>query len=227
MSRSKLKKFAEIEERNNVIEPSKAIYNSIKGNWNSKQFKNSNPITLELACGRGEYSIGLAKKFPEVNHIGIDIKGDRVWKGSGIAIQDGLNNVAFLRTHLLELNKFFEEGEADEVWITFPDPRPRDRDEKRRVVHPRFLDIYKSIISKNGFIRLKTDNTGLFEYALDVLKSRNDVTDLAYTFDLYHSIYVAECHDIRTRYENKFSAEGHDIKYLLLKNMCTDTHIST
>lgn len=214
MGRSKLKKFAEIAERNNVIEPSKPIYDKIKGNWNQEVFNNSQPITLELACGRGEYSIGLAKEFPERNHIGIDIKGDRIWKGSGIALEEGLTNVAFLRTHLLELANFFEKEEINEIWITFPDPRPRDRDEKRRVTHSRFLDIYKNIIVKGGTVRLKTDNTGLFEYTLELLQSRPDVINLEYTMDLYHSEFEAECHGIRTRYEKKFSAVGHDIKYL-------------
>ncbi|MEQ8474890.1 tRNA (guanosine(46)-N7)-methyltransferase TrmB [Fulvivirga sp.] len=214
MSRGKLKRFAEIAERANVIEPSKAIYEHVKGNWHKDVFINDNPITLELACGRGEYTIGLGRLFPNNNHIGIDIKGDRIWKGSAIAEEEGLENVAFLRTHLLELNNFFEPGEVNEIWITFPDPRPRDRDEKRRVTHSRFLDIYKSIISKNGIVRLKTDNTGLFDYTLEVLKSREDIKDLHFTHDLYHSEYVSECHDIRTRYEQKFSAEGHDIKYL-------------
>lgn len=214
MSRRKLKKFAEVAERHNVIEPSKDIYDKIKGNWNKEIFKNSNPITLELACGRGEYTIGLGRKFPEVNHIGIDIKGDRIWKGSSIAIEEGLENVAFLRTHMLELNNFFKKGEPNEIWITFPDPRPRDRDEKRRVTHDRYLDIYKNIIANGGVVRLKTDNTELFEYTLEVLKGRNDIVSLEYTFDLYHSEYKEECHDIRTRYEKKFSEEGHDIKYL-------------
>ncbi len=217
MSRRKLKKFAEVAERKNVVEPSKAIYEAIKGNWHTQIFANNNPITLELACGRGEYTIGLAKLFPERNHIGIDIKGDRIWKGSGIAMEEGLENVAFLRTHLLELNNFFEKGEPNEIWITFPDPRPKDRDEKRRVTHARYLDIYKSVLAAGGWVRLKTDNTGLFEYTLEVLKERKDITDLSYTFDLYHSEFLSECHDIRTRYEQKFSAEGHDIKYLKFK----------
>ncbi len=214
MGRSKLKKFSDIAERSNVIEPSKGIYEHVKGQWHSEVFKNKNPITLELACGRGEYSIGLAKKFLNRNYIGIDIKGDRIWKGSSIALEEGLTNVVFLRTHLLELSNFFEDQEVNEIWITFPDPRPRDRDEKRRVTHNRFLDIYKNLIQPSSILRLKTDNTGLFEYSIDVLKSRSDVKDLHYTFDLYHSEFKDECHDIRTRYEKKFSAEGHDIKYL-------------
>ena len=214
MTRGKMQRFEDIEERDNVIEPSKAIYEKVKGNWHNDVFKNENPLTLELACGRGEYSVGLAKLFPDNNHIGIDIKGDRIWKGSGMAIEEGLNNVVFLRTHLLELSNFFEKGEVNEIWITFPDPRPRDRDEKRRVIHGRFLNIYKSIIAENGIVRLKTDNTPLFDYTIEVLKSRDDIKDLHFTHDLYHSEYVGECHDIRTKYEEKFSAEGHDIKYL-------------
>lgn len=214
MGRSKLKKFADIAERYNVIEPSKDIYEKVKGRWKEIIFKNSHPVTLELACGRGEYSIGLAKLFPDQNFIGIDIKGDRIWKGSSIALEEGLTNVVFLRTHLLELNNFFEHGEVDEIWITFPDPRPKDRDEKRRVTHHRFLDIYKETLALNAVVRLKTDNTGLFEYTLDVLNNRTDIKNLEYTFDLYHSDLKQECFDIRTRYEKKFSAEGHDIKYL-------------
>ncbi|QSE96710.1 tRNA (guanosine(46)-N7)-methyltransferase TrmB [Fulvivirga lutea] len=214
MGRRKLRKFAEIAERPNVVEPSKEIYEKVKGKWNELIFRNDQPITLELACGRGEYSIGLARIFPERNHIGIDIKGDRIWKGSGIALDEGLSNVAFLRTHMLELSNFFEKNEVSEIWITFPDPRPRDRDEKRRVTHDRYLDIYKSLVKSDAVIRLKTDNTGLFEYSLEVLKNRTDIKDLTYTFDLYHSELKPECHDIRTRYEKKFSEEGHDIKYL-------------
>ncbi|MGD1961293.1 MAG: tRNA (guanosine(46)-N7)-methyltransferase TrmB [Fulvivirga sp.] len=213
MARGKLKRFAENMTRHNVIEPGKPLFETIKGSWN-KHFNNENPISLELTCGRGEYTIGLARLFPDRNYIGIDVKGDRIWKGAGIALEEGLDNVAFLRIHLLELARFFESNEVDEIWITFPDPRPKDRDEKRRVTHTRYFDIYKSILRKNGWIRLKTDNTGLFEYTLEALKGRKDIIDLAYTFDLYHSDVRPECHEIRTKYEEKFSAEGHDIKYL-------------
>lgn len=196
-----------------MIEPGKPLFDSIKGNWN-KHFGNENPTTLELTCGRGEYTIGLARLFPNRNYVGIDVKGDRIWKGAGIALEESLDNVAFLRVHLLELVKFFQPREVDEIWITFPDPRPKDRDEKRRVTHTRYFDIYKSILNREGWIRLKTDNTGLFQYSLEVLNSRKDIIDLQYTFDLYHSNLRQECHEIRTKYEEKFSSEGHDIKYL-------------
>ncbi|MEM7109367.1 MAG: tRNA (guanosine(46)-N7)-methyltransferase TrmB [Bacteroidota bacterium] len=213
MARGKLKRFAENRTRYNVIEPGKPLFDTVKGSWNT-HFANRNPITLELACGRGEYTIGLARLFPNRNHIGVDLKGDRIWKGAGVALQEGLDNVAFLRIHLLELARFFEPGEVDEIWITFPDPRPKDRDEKRRVTHTRYFDTYKSVIKKNGWVRLKTDNTGLFEYSLEVLKSRNDIKDLEHTFDLYRSDLRPEGYEIRTKYEAKFRAEGHDIKYL-------------
>ncbi len=213
MARGKLKRFAENMSRHNVIEKGKPLFDTVKGNWN-KHFQNEQPITLELTCGRGEYTIGLARKFLEQNHIGIDIKGDRIWKGAGIALEEGLDNVAFLRTHLLELEHFFENGEVNEIWITFPDPRPKDRDEKRRVTHTRYFDLYKKILNRTGWLRLNTDNTGLLDYSLEVLKTRKDIADLEYTYDLYHSEFRAECHEIRTKYEEKFSAEGHDIKYL-------------
>ncbi len=213
MSRGKLKRFAENALRENIIEPGKPLFENMKGCW-SQYFKNENPITVELTCGRGEYTVGLARLFPERNYIGVDVKGDRIWKGSGIAIEEGLKNVAFLRTHILELDNFFAPHEVSEIWITFPDPRPKDRDEKRRVTHARYIDLYKNLISHDGWVRLKTDNTGLFEYTLEVLKQRDDIKDLEYTSDLYHSELRPDCHEIRTRYEEKFSAEGHDIKYL-------------
>lgn len=214
MSRRKLEKFATIHERENVIEVGKASFETLKGQWSEKFFENDHPLVLELACGRGEYTIGLARLFNNKNFIGIDVKGDRIWKGSGIALEDGLSHVAFLRAPVEFLDRHFDEGEVSEIWITFPDPRPKDRDAKRRVVHPRFLDVYKKIISPGAMIRLKTDNSGLFQYALDILSERDDVENLTFSWDVYHSDLREECHEIRTRYERKFSAQGHDIKYL-------------
>jgi len=214
MSRRKLAKFEANKHRSNVIEPGKELFETIRGRWNEIYFPVSNPITLELACGRGEYTVGMARKFPDRNFIGVDIKGDRIWKGSGWALDEGLDNVAFLRINILSLADFFDPGEVDEIWITFPDPRPKDRDEKRRLTHSRYLDVYKPLISISGYVNLKTDNTALFNYTLEVLNERSDIRDLAYTADLYHSDLRPMCHEIRTRYEEKFSAEGHDIKYL-------------
>lgn len=212
--RGKLRRFAENETRKNVLQPGKKIYENIKGNWRKDYFKNDNEVVLELACGRGEYTIGMARLIPNRNFIGVDIKGDRIWKGSGVALDEELIHVAFLRTEILMLEKFFDVNEVDEIWITFPDPRPRDRDVKRRLTSNRFLDIYKSLIKEHGWMRFKTDNTPLFEFTLETLKSRKDIIELEYTFDLYHSEFKPECFDIRTRYEQKFNEQGHDIKYL-------------
>lgn len=210
----KLERFRIIEERSNVIERSKDIYEDIKGKWRSEYFKNSNPVTVELACGRGEYTIGLATKFPERNFIGVDIKGERIWKGSTLAVEQNLDNVGFLRTPILLIENFFEEGEVDEIWITFPDPRPRKRDIKRRLTSARYLQIYKRLLKPGSYFRLKTDNTMLFDFTLEMVQSREDVFDLKYTNDLYDSELRAECFEIKTKYEQQFASQGETIKYL-------------
>jgi tRNA (guanine-N7-)-methyltransferase len=210
----KLERFKEIEALPNVIEPSKEVYHYVRGKWNAGFFKNENPITLELACGRGEYTIGLAKLFSDKNFIGVDIKGERIWKGSSQAVAEGLQNVAFLRTMILLIENFFDEREVSEIWITFPDPRPRKRDIKRRLTSPSFLEMYKRMLKPGGYVRLKTDNTGLFEYSLKTLQSRKDITDLVFTDDVYNSELRPDCFDIRTKYEEEFASKGEKIKYL-------------
>lgn len=210
----KQERFKIIEENPNVIEPSKASYESIRGKWRPDYFKNPNPITLELACGRGEYTIGLARLFPAYNFIGVDIKGERIWKGSTIALQENLTNAAFLRAHILMIESFFAPGEVNEIWLTFPDPRPRKRDVKRRLTSPRYLDTYKRLLQRDGFVRLKTDNTQLFEYTREQLSEQNDIADLAFTADVYNSDLKKECFDIKTRYEQEFTEKGEKIKYL-------------
>ena len=212
--KNKKKKFRENETRENIIQPGKVLYDEIKGNWHDKYFFNKGPITLELACGWGQYTLGLAKKFPQQNFIGVDIKGDRLWKGSTLALEDGLGNAAFLRTRIELLDNFFVDNEVDNMWLMFPDPRPRKRDAKRRITSPRFLDLYKQLLRPGGLLMLKTDNEMLFEYSLEVLKERSDIEDLVYTRDLYSSELEGECHDIRTKYEEIFTAEGHNIHYL-------------
>lgn len=215
--KSKLKRFAIIAERDNVLEPGKEIYHQIKGKWSNDYFGNNNPITVELACGRGEYSIGLAKYFPNRNYIGVDVKGDRIWKGSTWAVEQQIHNVGFLRAQILTIENFFEAGELDEIWLTFPDPRPRKRDVKRRLTHPRFINMYKKILRRGGMFRFKTDNTPLFNYTLEELALREDICELAYTHDLYQSELRGECFDIKTRYEEMFTAKGEVIKYLRFK----------
>lgn len=212
--KGKLIKFRENAESPYVVEAGKEIFETIKGKWRETYFKNEHPITLELACGRGEYTVGLAGVFPQQNFIGVDIKGARIWKGSKIAADRGLNNVAFLRTQIDHLDQFFQQGEVDEIWIVFPDPQPRDRNEKKRLTHPRFIDLYKKVIKPGGVIRLKTDNRDLFDYTLEHLQSRADVADLEYTFDLYQSPYLGDHHSIQTKYEKGFLSEGLKINYL-------------
>ncbi len=210
----KLERFSIIADRENVLQPGKELYFQVKGKWNEIYFKNDNPITLELACGRGEYTIGLAHKFPDRNYIGVDIKGDRLWKGSTLAVEQKLNNVAFLRTQILLIENFFEVGEADEIWLTFPDPRPRKIDVRRRLTNSRFLIMYKKLLKPEGYFRFKTDNTALFEYTLEEIQSRPDILDLQFTSDLYDSDFRAECFDIKTKYEEMFASKGEKIKYL-------------
>ncbi|AWW28802.1 tRNA (guanosine(46)-N7)-methyltransferase TrmB [Echinicola strongylocentroti] len=214
MGRNKLARFKANEENRNVVQEGKEIFEHIKGNWRTDQFKNEQPIVVELACGRGEFTVGLAREYPEQNFIGVDIKGARIWKGSTIAIQEGLENVAFLRTQIELLDRFFAEKEISELWITFPDPRPRDGDEKKRLTSPRFLEMYKPMLQKDGWIHFKTDNTALFEYTVELLQSRDDICDLVFTHDFYASEFRDDHHGIKTRYEAMFSAKGEKIKYL-------------
>lgn len=215
--KSKLKRFEIIAGRENVIEPGKEIFKTIKGKWNSEYFKRDRPITLELACGRGEYTVGMARLFPERNFIGVDKKGDRLWKGSTWAVEDQLANVAFLRTEILFIESFFEADEVDEIWLTFPDPRPRIRDIKRRLSSSRYIDMYKKLLQPEGYFRFKTDNTDLFNFTLEELGYRNDLIDFEYTHDLYASSLRPECYDIKTKYEEMFAAKGEKIKYLRFK----------
>jgi len=215
--KSKLKRFEIIGTRENVIEPGKEIFKTIKGKWNTDYFKRDRPITLELACGRGEYTVGMARLFPDRNFIGVDKKGDRLWKGSTWAVEDQLANVAFLRTEILFIESFFEPGEVDEIWLTFPDPRPRIRDIKRRLSSSRYIDMYKKMLTPSGYFRFKTDNTDLFNFTLEELTFRNDLTDFEYTHDLYESPLRPECYDIKTKYEEMFAAKGEKIKYLRFK----------
>ncbi len=156
----------------------------------------------------------MAKFFPNRNYVGVDIKGDRIWKGSTLALEQNLSNIGFLRTNILNLDFFFAPGEVDEIWLTFPDPRPKKRDIKRRLTNPRFVELYKLVLGSEGYIRIKTDNTELFEYTLEELQLRSDIRDLAFTDDVYQSPFRGECFDIKTRYEEMFASRGERIKYL-------------
>lgn len=217
MGRAKLKRFEENLSRENIIQEKKEIYSQVKGCWNSEVFVKEQPITLELGCGKGEYTIGLARIFAQHNHIGVDVKGDRLWAGSTQAIEENLNNVRFLRTQIQQIDQFFEAEEVDEIWVTFPDPRPKDRDIKRRLTSPRYLAMYKQIIRKDGVVNFKTDNHALFEYTLEVLNERDDIKELKSTFDLYESDLQPYTKGIKTNFEEKYLALNTPIKYLQFK----------
>ena len=211
--RSKQKRFEENAHLDTIIEPGKALFKEVKGQWHTV-FGNTNPLHLELACGKGEYTTGLAPHHPNVNFIGVDVKGDRIWYGANVARKQGLNNVAFLRTPIQYLEEFFQEAEIEEIWIVFPDPQPKDRNEKHRLTFKTYLDLYKRILKPDGWIKLKTDNTLLYEYTLETLQLRDDIEEIIHTPDLYHSDFMPEHYGIVTRFEKKFFEKGERIKYL-------------
>lgn len=213
MGRQKLARFEHNANAHNVIEPGKELFEKVRKNWDKEFFKNGNPIVLELACGRGEYTIGLAKEYPNRNFVGFDIKGARLWKGSKTAIENGYTNVCFYRHTIDFLTDYFHEGEVAEIWVVFPDPRPLEKDEKRRLVHQRYIDMYKQVMAKGGVFNFKTDNRELFDYGLEVVKANNP-QNLIYTHDLYNSEYLPFHHGVQTKYELKFLAEGKKINYL-------------
>ena len=211
--RQKRKRFEANKSLHHLIEPEKEIYTSIKGKWHALYFQNNHPITLEIGCGHGAYTIGLAKIFPERNFIGIDIKGDRLWKGAQEAKAYTLQNVAFLRAQVTNLLNFFEKDEVVEIWITFPDPRPKTKDIKRRLTSTRFLKLYKTILIQGGRIHLKTDSSLLFNYTLHLLKAQG-IEPCDYTSDLYGSVLIDNHFGIQTTYEKRFIAQGIPIHYL-------------
>jgi tRNA (guanine-N7-)-methyltransferase len=214
MSRKKLVRFAQNEVNPNVVQAGKPIFDQIKGQWNAVQFANDQPLVVELACGRGEFTLGLGRQYPNQNFIGVDIKGSRIWKGSSSATAEGIHTVAFLRTQIQQLQDFFAAGEISELWITFPDPFPRDGDEKRRLTSPKFLEMYKQLVKTGGLIHFKTDNTGLYEYTDLVLNDRPDCQIHYNTADFYESELRDAHHGIKTRYEKIFSDKGEKIKYI-------------
>ena len=213
MSRRKLEKYRFSHAAENVIERGKPLYSTIKGNWKETYFRNNNPITLELACGKGEYSIGLSQKFPGRNFIGIDIKGDRLARGSKIATQLNLFNVAFLRSSIQYLEEFFEEDEVDEIWLVHPDPQLREREEKKRLTNHRFLAQYAYYLKAGGMLHIKTDSLPLYNYTMETLPVSN-FKILGSTTDLYQSGLHEHHHGISTHYERAFVSKGFTISYI-------------
>ncbi|NND77725.1 MAG: tRNA (guanosine(46)-N7)-methyltransferase TrmB [Flavobacteriales bacterium] len=222
MGKDKLKRFAENKIMENVIEPSiKEVLkedNDLKGKW-CEYFGNENPIVLELACGKGEYTVGMARKYPEKNFIGIDIKGARMWRGAKTSIEDGMSNVTFLRTRIEFIDRFFKEDEVSEIWITFADPHKKKRNAKHRLTHPFFLDKYKPILKKEGTVNLKSDSTFLTDFTFDVIHERG-LKVHCQTLDVYgfgKQKFNDELNDIlsiRTFYEKRWIEEGKKIKFI-------------
>ena len=188
---------------------------SVRGNW-SKLFGNDHPITLELACGKGEYCLGLGSRYPDCNFIGLDIKGDRIWKGATDALERGLDNVRFMRTRIDHITNYFAPGEIDEIWITFPDPYPKKSKTRKRLTHPVFLGRYASILKPGGLIHLKTDSDQLYAFTLEVIALFE--LPVAYNNpDIYALGSRPENLDIQTYYEKQHLSEGKAIKYVAFR----------
>lgn len=211
MGKDKLRKFAEIETFSNVRQLEEGI--ELKGQWAKTLFKNDKPVALELACGKGEYTVNMAKHFPEKNFIGIDFKGNRIWRGAKTALEEGIPNVAFLRIQIENILDYFASGEISEIWITFPDPQPQKSRIKKRLTNPVFLKKYKAILSENAPIHLKTDSDLLYQYTLEVLKEMN-ITPGRSTPDLYNSQFLDPILSIKTYYEQKYLEQNKSINYM-------------
>ena len=221
-SKNKLKRFKENLTFKNVIQPSREILvdNNFeyKGKWGDLFFKNNNPIIIELGCGKGEYSTELAKLNPEKNFIGIDIKGARFWRGAKTAIDEGLNNIAFVRSQIELIDKIFSMGEVSEIWITFPDPQIKFKREKHRLINLKFINLYKNILVPNGIINLKTDSEFLHGYTIGLVQALDNAQIVYSNHDIYNRTgSPEEVTDIQTHYEKLFLKENKSITYLKFK----------
>lgn len=220
-SKNKLKRFKENETFGNVIQPTRdELVNAtfdLKGNWNEKVFQNNHPLVLELGCGKGEYSIALAKRYPNKNFIGIDVKGARFWRGAKTALQEGINNVAFLRTQIELIDYAFANHEVDEIWITFPDPQIKYKRTKHRMTNTEFLQRYKKILKPEGIVNLKTDSEFMHGYTLGLLHGEGH--EVLYA---NHNVYKQEgspdeVTSIQTHYESIYLEKNKPITYIRFK----------
>lgn len=224
MAKNKLKKFADILSFSNVYENydpkyPKLVKNrdqevSLKGRWSEIHFNNNNPLTLELACGRGEYTVALAKAFPEKNFIGVDVKGARIWKGAKEALDQSLYNAAFLRTRIEQLPLFIGENEVNEIWITFPDPFLRESKENKRLTSAAFLSRYKPLLKKDAIMHLKTDDDTLYHFTLETLNDFSGAQILFHHHDIYQSDLLYPELQHKTYYEHMHLKAGKTIKYI-------------
>lgn len=208
MGQKKLIRFEELKTLPNVLQYPEGM----AGNW--KQFwKNNNPIVLELACGKGEYAVGLGKLYPQKNFIGIDLKGNRIWVGAKKSLMQNLNNVAFLRTQIDHVSNYFLPGEVEAIWITFPDPQLRQSKAKKRLTHPRFLRLYQQVLIPGGLIHLKTDSPDLYTFTKKVIGLYNCTLHTDYN-NVYHQANISEDLKIKTYYESLDIAGSNRIHYL-------------
>ncbi|MBN2633763.1 MAG: tRNA (guanosine(46)-N7)-methyltransferase TrmB [Bacteroidales bacterium] len=217
MGKNKLARWAELGTFSNVLQPpGEEVKNKdhpLKGKWSSHFFLNNNPLVVELGCGKGEYTTGLSRKFPDNNYIGVDIKGARMWRGAKTSREQGLNNTAFIRTRIEFISSFFESGEVDEIWLTFPDPHPGKKNANKRLTCPWFLNMYRNFVKDKGIIHLKTDNFELFRYTSS-LAEVNGLNIIRSSTDVHNEMPGDEILKIKTHYENLFLHEGSKINYL-------------
>ena len=220
MGKGKARKFDEMKTFKNVFQPPiEEIFRKdfkLKNKWAGAYFNNDNPVILELGCGKGEYTVGLAGLFPEKNFIGIDIKGARIWAGARQAHREHIPNVAFVRTRIEFLTSFFGKDEVDEIWLTFPDPQLKKRKNKKRLTGSRFLNLYREFLKNMGLIHLKTDNAVLFNYTMELVK-KNELPLVFASEDLYGDKKDDMVFGIHTFYEKQFIEEGLNIHYLKFK----------
>ena len=219
MSKGKLAKFADMERYENVFQYPYSVVEQVpfemKGRWNECYFRNDHPIVLELGCGKGEYTVELAKLYPEVNFIGVDIKGARMWTGATQALQEGLKNVAFLRTNIEVIDRFFTPGEVTEIWLTFSDPQMKNP--RKRLTSTWFMQRYRHFLADGGIVHLNTDSNFLFTYTTYMVE-KNGLPLLFRTEDLYHTEGIDEetrrILAIRTYYESMWIDRGLNIRYM-------------
>jgi tRNA (guanine-N7-)-methyltransferase len=208
MGQKKLIRFEAIKHFSNVME----YPQDMQGKW-EQFFGNQSPISLELACGKGEYAVGLARMYPDRNFIGIDIKGNRIWRGAKTALDEGLKHVAFIRSHIDKITDYFLLGEVSEIWITFPDPQLRESRSKKRLTHPRFLRLYKKILAPGGTIHLKTDSPDLFRFTLDVI-NLYELEIIEQSDHVYFEEKVKPELLIKTHYESLDIAQSNRVHYI-------------
>ena len=211
MGQKKLIRFEAIKAFPNVME----YPENMKGNWHI-YFKNNHPITLELACGKGEYTTGLASMYSDRNFIGIDIKGNRIWRGAKTAIDEGLHNVAFLRTEIDKITDYFAADEIAEIWITFPDPQLRMSKAKKRLTHPKFLRLYQQFLQANGIVHLKTDSPVLYQFTKTIIDLYTLECEVDFD-DAYRQTTISKELSIQTHYEKLDIANSNKIHYLQFK----------